>query len=428
MRKIEVVIRNEPTNEPIKITINVMETLYTQVKLFQTKIDTIPTIIPSKPWYVYYYFRSPVTGKMEKQKDTCKINKYKTVAERIKYGNAWVKAYTLLLQNGFNPYEKEGVKVVEDKFDVEKYTVKTALEYGLKNKAGELKKATSDDYQVRIKVFLDWLKSNSLVEINIKELKDIHIVGFMNYLIAPKPDGRNVGKTSQDNYKRCLSAIFGKLKKDKIIVQNIVDYETSKGEPIKNTPFTGLEVIAIRDYLLVNDPQLYYFILFVIYEFLRPIEIVRLEVKDFDLKQNQFSVETKTSKKKTKKLIQPVIQFLELIDLDRLPKDANIFTNTGEYFKWNSTEKSKKDHFGNRFKKVKIALNFGAEYGIYSFRHTAALDLYKTFTKNGATHTEAVSKLMPIIGHTNESTTEKYLRDINALLPKDYGAFYTLDF
>jgi integrase len=92
------------------------------------------------------------------------------------------------------------------------------------------------------------------------------------------------------------------------------------------------------------------------------------------------------------------------------------------------SEKSKTDHFSNRFKKVKKALGFGKDYGIYSFRHTAALDLYNTFTKNGLTHSEAVSKLMPIIGHTSEKTTEKYLRDVGALLPKDYGEFYTLNF
>jgi hypothetical protein len=75
-----------------------------------------------------------------------------------------------------------------------------------------------------------------------------------------------------------------------------------------------------------------------------------------------------------------------------------------------------------------VSSGFGFESGIYSFHHTAAPDLYKTFTKNGSTPSEAVSKLMPIIGHSNEATTEKYLREVGALLPKDYGDFYTLDF
>lgn len=426
MKKIEIFIRNLPTDLPVKITINVMETLYSEAKLYQTKRDKIPVIIPGKDWYIYYYFRHPKTNKMVKFMDTCKINRYKTIKERKKHGEAWVKAYNVLLQNGFNPFTAEGIPVVVDKFDIESYTVKTAIDYALRNKAGELKQATLDDYTTRAGVFVEWCKENSIDGLNINELKDIHMIAFFNHLVSP--DGRNTGMTSQDNYKRCLSSLFGKLKKDKIIVKNIVDFETSKDEPIKNTPFTGPEVLKIKEYLLKNDVQLYHFILFVIYEFLRPVEIVRLTAGSITIKERILAVETKSSRKKTKKLISPVIEYLESINIDSLAKGVNLFTNTGNFEVWNAKEKTKTDHFGNRFKKVKISLGFSSDYGIYSFRHTAALDLYNTFTKNGSTHSEAVSKLMPIIGHSNEKTTENYLRDVGALLPKDYGEFYTLDF
>jgi integrase len=426
MKKIEIIIQNAPTDIPVKITINVMEKSYSEVKLYQTKVNDIPVIIPGKSWYIYYYYRNPKTNKMVKFMDTCKINKYKTVKERNKVGKAWVNAYTVLLQNGFNPFTPEGIPTVVDKFNIENYTVKNAIEYALKNKAGELKTATFNDYNTRGGVFIQWCKENGLDGLNIRDLKEIHLIAFFNYLVDP--NGRNIGMTSQDNYKRCLSSIFGKLKKDKIISVNIVDYETSKDEPIKNTPFTGLEVQKIKEYLLKNDVQLYQFILFVIYEFLRPVEIIRLTIENINIIEKTLTVETKTNRKKTKKLIAPIIEFLETIHFENLPKKANLFTNTNLFEIWDAKEKTKVDHFANRFKKVKQALGFGKDYGIYSFRHTAALDLYNTFVKQGANHNEAVSKLMPIIGHSNEKTTEKYLREVGALLPKDYGEFYTLDF
>ncbi|MFN3753294.1 tyrosine-type recombinase/integrase [Flavobacterium sp.] len=427
MRRIEIYIQNAPVNAPVKITINVMEDLFSEVKLYKTTDkDGNPTIVPGKAWYIYYYYRNPVTGLMEKKQDTWKINRYKTIAERTKAGNASVKAQLLLLQNGFNPFHAEGIPIVKDNFDFENYTVKDAITYALNNKAGELKTATIDDYTTRAGVFVEWCVNNGLDGLNVRELKEVHMIGFFNHLVAP--DGRNLGMTSQDNYKRALSSLFGKLKKDKLIEKNIVDFETSKDEPLKNTPFTGPEVLKIKEYLLANDVQLYNYILFVIYEFLRPVEIVRLKAENINFKEKTLAVETKTSRKKTKKLISPVIEYLESINVDSLASGVHIFTNTGKFEIWDAKEKTKTDHFGNRFKKVKLALGFGKDYGIYSFRHTAALDLYKTFTKNGATHTEAVSKLMPIIGHSNEETTEKYLRDVGALLPKDYGEFYTLDF
>lgn len=427
MKRIEIVLQNEPTNVPIKITINVMEDLYSEAKLYKTLDATgKPCIIPGKRWYVYYYFRNPDNGKMQKFQNTFKINKIKSVDERLKVGKAWVKAQNYLLQNGFNPFTPEGIPIEKNDFEFQDFSVKDALDYALKNKEGELKKATIDDYKTRCGVFIQWCKENALDSLNVNELKEVHVISFFNYLL--NPNGRNVGRTSQDNYKRCLSSLFGKLKKDKIIKTNIIDFETSKDEPIKNTPFTGPEVKKIKEYLLRNDQQLYFFILYVVYEFLRPVEIVRLKCENINFKEKTLAVETKTNRKKVKKIIGPVIDHLEKISIDSLPKEAHLFTSSGNYEVWNVSEKSKTDHFSNRFKKVKKALGFGKDYGIYSFRHTAALDLYNTFTKNGLTHSEAVSKLMPIIGHTSEKTTEKYLRDVGALLPKDYGEFYTLNF
>ena len=65
---------------------------------------------------------------------------------------------------------------------------------------------------------------------------------------------------------------------------------------------------------------------------------------------------------------------------------------------------------------------------IYSFRHTAALDLFYSFVKQGNTEREAILKLMPITGHATEAALRNYLRDIGGMLPKDYGSDYTLEF
>lgn len=427
MKKIVLHFTNLPTNLPVKVEISVMENQYSEVKLQKTFIDKKPAIIPGKGWYVYFYFRNPFTEKMDKFMDTCKINRYKNIKERTQWGEAWVKSYTVLLQNGYNPFTKE---ITEDKIQpaylVQHYTIVAALEYAFDNLKGKWEPATISDYKTRKGVFIQWVYDNNLNLTNIKEFKALHFIAFMNWLVHP--EGRNVGGTSQDNYKRCLSSLFGKLVKDKIIIENPVDFETTKDKPIKNTPFTGYEVVAIKNYLLENDLQLYYFILFVIYEFLRPIEIIRLTVGDFNTREKYLSVKTKTDRKKVKKIIEPVNNFLIKVDIDNQPEKANVFTNTGKFEVWLASEKSKVDHFGNRFKKVKKALGFGDEYGIYSLRHTAAIDVYNSLIKKGKTHRDAVQELMNYIGHRNETTTEIYLRDIQEMLPKDYGEFYTLDF
>ncbi|MEN2415553.1 tyrosine-type recombinase/integrase [Flavobacterium mesophilum] len=429
MKKFEIIIKSEPANEPVVIRLNVGMRDYSEVKLYIPKVDGKPSVLPKHRWYVYYYFRNPDNGKMEKQKDYCKINTYKTVEERKEIGRVWVDAYTVLLNQGFNPYIENTIEPAKP-FEEQFYSVRTAFEYAYDNKLGSWKSATANDYRTRLNVFLEWAAKNGMAHKDIKELKDVHIIAFINWLIKPiKRGGRGVGGTSQDNYKRCLSGLVGKLVSDKIIAKNIVsDISTAKDDPIKNTPFTGYQVKAIRDYLLENDKQLYHFIQFVIFTFLRPREIIRLTVGDFNSREKYLAVETKTKRKQIKKLVAPILNYIDEIQIDNLPKKAHLFTNTGKFEIWSATEKSKVDHFGNRFAKVKTYFNFGAEYGIYSFRHTAALDLFHSFIKQGLTEREAILKLMPITGHSTEAALRNYLRDIGAMLPKDYGEDYTLEF
>jgi len=427
MKNFSLTIQSEPTNEPVIIQIKVGVRNFSDVKLYVPKVNGKPSVLPNSRWYVYYYFRNPDTKKMQKFQDYCKINYYKTAKERMEIGKAHVDSYTLLLSMGFNPFDKQGI--VPKEFEQTTYTVKTGLEYAYNNKIGLWKKATADDYNTRLGVFLDWCYLNSLESIDIRELKEIHIINFMNWLIKPEPIGRGVGGTSQDNYKRCLSGLFGKLVKDKIIAKNFIsEIETKKDDPIKNTPFTGYEVKAIRDYLLVHDVQLYHFIQFVIFTFLRPREIIRLTVADVNLREKYLQVETKTKRRAIKKLVAPIITFFEGINVASLPGKAHIFTNTGNVEVWLASEKTKVDHFGHRFSKVKTHFNFGKDHGIYSFRHTAALDLFYSFMKQGLTEREAILKLMPITGHATETALRNYLRDVGGMLPKDYGSDYTLEF
>ena len=425
MKEIQFKIQNLPTNLPTIITISQGMNDYSAVKLFKTRSNGKPVIIPGKGWYVYYYFRNPNTGKMQKFMDTCRINRFQTVSERTEAGNSWVKAFEKLLASGFNPFLEKGLE--EKSFEIKVYTLKSGLEYAFNNKVGTWKGSTADDYSVRMGVFLEWAALNQLEGIDIREVSELHIIAFLNWIVSPQ--GRNIGKTSQDNYKRNISGLFSKLVKDRIISVNpCLKLETKKDDPIKNTPFTGYQILEIKNYLLANDPKLYNFILHVVYTFLRPREIVRLKAVDIRLKEKVLYVETKTKRKEVKRLIDPLIDFYTSIDLLNIPGKANIFTDDGTFKIWDAKEKTKVDHFGLRFKKVKTHFNYGPEYGIYSFRHTAALDLYKRFTSDGLTHREAVLKLMPIIGHENEKTTENYLRDVGAMLPKDYGEFYSLDF
>ncbi len=80
-----------------------------------------------------------------------------------------------------------------------------------------------------------------------------------------------------------------------------------------------------------------------------------------------------------------------------------------------------RDYFSKQFKTIiKNRFKLGADYGMYSFRHTFITKLYREFRKSYSPF-EAKSVLMNITDHAIMSPLELYLRDIDAELPEDYS-------
>jgi integrase len=88
---------------------------------------------------------------------------------------------------------------------------------------------------------------------------------------------------------------------------------------------------------------------------------------------------------------------------------------------WETTVENRRNYFSKRFRKVvKTHFNLGADYGLYSFRHTYITILYRKLVKHSSPF-EAKSRLKLITGHSSMTALEKYLRDIDAELPDDYS-------
>ena len=175
MKGLEITI-GKPDGKPFTITITGMHKDYSDVKLYYPKDEQgRPLIAPKKQWYVWYSYRNPFTGFLEKFKDTCKINKFKTVAERMEAGKAWVKAYQLLLDNGFNPYEAKGIedKDLPEELNANTYTVRSGLSYAYDNQLGTWKPSTASDYLIRLGVFLEYAEMTMCHELT-------HLRGYIS--------------------------------------------------------------------------------------------------------------------------------------------------------------------------------------------------------------------------------------------------------
>lgn len=368
-----------------------------------------------KRWYVYYSFRNPATGYLERQPPIYSIiNDFDTVRERRAALKLVHRATANILKDGYNPFTDKPEEIKIEAIDEPlKMTAKEAIEFALRTKKQEISDNSFTDFRVRINNFGRWLKKKEIDDKDINEINRQTCIRFLNEILeTTSPKNRN-------NFRAVLSMFFKLLEENEIVKENFIpSINILKAVPEKNKPF-GIEQEEDIYKLTKADEILTLFIKFVSYNYLRPVEVVRLKVKNINIKDRQLYVKAKNKNYKIK--IIPEILLEDLPDLTKYDPESYLFTPTGFGQEWESNETSKRTYFGKRFKLIKKELGMGKDYGMYSFRHTFITKLYRELVK-GSTPFEAKSKLMLITGHTSMDALEKYLREIDVELPEDYSS------
>ncbi len=411
---------------PEKVPVISIKKMFSEPILYIPKIkgNNKPDI--TKPWYISYYFRNPFTGEMEKIIEKKGLNRIKTITERKMIGNHLRKARLRLLQEGYNPFQEKVES--ENLIDKEKFTILEAFEIALKEKNKTWAEKTRNGNKSLYNQFIDWVMKNKLGEKEITKLTKRHIVIFLNEIT------NSSSNTTRNNFKRLISSLLSQLVNDDILEKNVaLKIPNLESKPEKNQPFTKQQLNSIKNYLVEHDNYLFQFMKFVTYGLMRPIEICRLQVKHVDLVNNVIlQAETKTERANIL-IIEPLRKVLEKMELHKYNSDDFLFTKEELPGLWEvKRESSKTEFFSRRFKKLKDTIGkeirLNQNHGIYSARHTVALDLYSSFKKEGLTDLEAKHKLMTITRHKSLDGLENYLREIGASLPEDYTKNYTVDF
>jgi integrase len=407
-----------------------LKNLFSTPKIYKAKGDL------SKRWYVYFSYRNPKTGKLQRMQNVYgKANKYSTKEDRLFVLTVYKRTLLKLLKEGFNPFQdnrallaKRNAKVKSTKAEpssevettkgqeasVPAMSIKEAFNFGLKLKEKLLNKTTRRGYENRIKNFIKWVE-NVHPEIHTIDKVDRKLVTqFLNHVLE------NTSARNRNNFRVDLSSLIQVLEDNDIVATNFVKrIPVLKSIPQRNKTYSKEKQEKIYKYLEKQDALLLLYIKFISYNFLRPIEVCRLKIGDIDLKNKVIKFKAKNSPLKTK--IIPDLLINDLPDLSKMNKSLCLFTPDQIGGKWETEIDNKRDYFSKRFKKVvKDPFGLGKDYGLYSFRHTYITKLYRALVK-GSSPFEAKSKLMLITGHSSMSALQKYLRDIDAELPEDYS-------
>ncbi|MDO4881698.1 MAG: site-specific integrase, partial [Capnocytophaga sp.] len=362
-----------------------------------------------KRWYVYYYFRNE-EGKMVKQPSIFfKINQ-----EHKDFDARYLKIHHLrkiienLLKNGYTPYQENFTPTIEN----QDYTAFSALDFALQLKKSSVSEKTYKDYKFRVSKFQKFLKSRYLNDTPIKNITKKEVNEFLNEeLIKTSPRNRN-------NTLVVLNSMFSTLEENELINHNVVaKIKKLQAKPERNKTYSQSQQDEIFALMEQKDKNLLLFVKFISYNFLRPIEVCRLQVKDIDFEGAKLNVRAKNKLVKIKIIPEILLQEIQFIKGQN--PDYYLFSPNG-IGEWISEESNKRDYWSKRFKKVKDALKLGKDYGLYSFRHTFITKLYRQL-RTKYTQGETYDRLMLITGHTTLSALQQYLRDIDAELPEDYS-------
>jgi integrase len=393
-----------------------------------------------KSWYIYYSFRSPETKKLKRQTPIkANANKYKTKSERYAYLSIMRNNLEKLLKNGANPYVANDFSYLDDKFakqNIEKTTkpiikdtpeketkkeikenvisIKEAFETTLRLKKNVMNETSFGNYKTKIKRFMDFLPD---INEPVTSITKKDVINFLNKILESS-SARN-----RNNFRTDLNSFFNELENNELIENNFISkIKILTSKPEKNKTYSDSKQLEIYDYLEENDKQLLLFIKFISYNFLRPVEVCRLKIKDVDIKEAKLYFRAKNKVSKIK--IIPDILLKELPDLSHMNPEHYLFTPNGYGMAWETKENNKRDFFTKKFKDVvKSKFELNQDYGLYSFRHTFITKLYRKLRQT-LTPNEAKSELMLITGHGTIIALDKYLRDIDAELPKDYSDLF----
>jgi integrase len=201
-------------------------------------------------------------------------------------------------------------------------------------------------YKSRIKSFKTWLEeSRDTDTVGIDTIKKRDVIQFLKEtLTRTSPRNRNNTRTN-------LSSLFQVLEDNEVIPENFIKkVNVLKAIPERNKTYTLTQQKELFQYLKAKDPILLLFVKFVSYNFLRPIEVCRLLVKDIDLKEGKLYVRAKNKAVKTKIIPKILLNDLKLEGLS--PNDL-LFTPDKIGGLWEANEGSRRDHFTKRFKEVK---------------------------------------------------------------------------
>lgn len=313
-------------------------------------------------WFVLYRFRNPETGLMEPKKVRKGINRLKTDKEKRHHGTLLATAVNELLKSDWSPFI-----ISEQEKQIEAPLVELLQEY-LKTKKSSIRSRSYDHYVYAIHLFQQYLETIKAATIKSNQFTKAMAFGYSDWLLSTK---KYSGK-SHNNQVSNMKVFFEMMVDRDVLLKNPFKLIKKKPEEKGRAAcYSDEQKNEIKKYTKEKGLPMYLFIQWIYYCFVRPNEIMQLQVKHIDFEFKRIQIPAYASKNRKQSSVDIPEIFFKIVkekysSVDKeyflfakglLPGPVNILRNVAS-----------KDH-----KKIVDKLNIKGLV-LYDWKHKGASD------------------------------------------------------
>lgn len=320
--------------------------------------------------YIEFYAFDPTNGRLRRKR--IKTNRVKGVVKRRQYVRDLVKRITEQLNRGWNPWianDASNLQIFSEILDRFQTHIEKMLE------SGYYRKETYNGYKSYLKILR--MYSTKIKPIYYAYQFDrTYCVEFLDYVFIKRDNGAQ----TRNNYLHFLRLFSGFM-----VEKGYAKTRPSEGiSPIskrlykKERMVIPVESVAkITGYCMEHDRHFLLACYLLYYCFIRPVEMVRLKIGDFNLKAGTITIPASCSKNKKKQTVtvpKKVLRYALELGILSEPVQYYIFSDGLKPGRKEIDTKIFRDHWG----KLRRPLGLRKEWKFYSLKDTGITEMLKS--------------------------------------------------
>lgn len=359
-----------------------------------------------KDWYVYFFFRSPLTGDLKMFKIRKGLNRIENLKERRREAERISAAINADLKEGWSPFVSPETK------EYEGLTLLQAFEEIYKIKQSSLRHRSAQHYRSAISLFQDFLDGRNLKHITPVNFTPVLAFAFSDYLVVQK---KYSGKTHNNQVGNAKN-FFNILIEREVIDKNPFKSVGKKPEDIgKNIAYPDHMRDMLIEYMKGKDLPIEWAMKLQYYCMLRPNELTMLKGEHFDWEMRKIAVVSGSAKNRRQLYVEiPDVFFEELkAKYYDLPKHYYVFSKKlipGEIRIW-------RNRLSEAHRKILDVFEIERKYTLYSWKHTGACAAYKAGVD--------IYTIMRQLRHHDLNQTMRYFKSMGLTERTEYSSKMT---